>query len=59
MGCLMKPSLRLALVAMIIVGSALYGLIVVKSPQLASAVSSGYVAVFLTVFAIVNLWKSP
>lgn len=55
----MKPNLRLGLVALIIVGSALYGLLVVQSPTLASAVSSGYVAVVLTIFTLVNLWKTP
>jgi hypothetical protein len=55
----MKPSTRLALIALIIVGSSLYALLVVRDPGLASAVATGYVAVFLSLFAIINLWKSP
>lgn len=56
---LMRPDIRLLLVAVIIVGSALYALLIVKDSALASAVASGYVAAMLTVFALVNLWKRP
>lgn len=55
----MKASFRLALVALIIVGSAIYGLIVAQDPALASAMASGYVAVVLSVFLLVNVWKRP
>lgn len=56
---LMKPSVRLALVALLIVGSSIYGVLVVKSPALAAALSSGYVAVFLSIFLLIQLWKKP
>lgn len=53
----MKASTRLILVALIIVGSSLYGLLVVRDPGLASAVASGYVALFGTAFFLINVWK--
>jgi hypothetical protein len=53
----MTPSIRLALVALLIVGSAVYSLLVVSDPTLASAVASGYVALVLSIFTIVNVWK--
>ena len=55
----MRASVRLLLVAVIIVGSALYALLIVRNSALASAVASGYVAALLTVFTLVNLWKKP
>lgn len=55
----MKPSIRLVLSTMMIAISALYAVLVVKSPSLASAISSGYVAVLLSVFFLVNFWKKP
>jgi hypothetical protein len=54
----MEPSVRLVLVAVIIVGSALYALLVVQNPALASALAAGYVAVLLSIFAAINFWKS-
>lgn len=55
----MKPETRLILVAVIIIGSSLYALLVVRDPSLASAVATGYVAIFLTIFTLINLWKRP
>lgn len=55
----MKPDTRLWVAALLIVGSSLYALLVVKDPSIASAVATGYVALFLSVFALINLWKSP
>lgn len=55
----MKASTRLALIALIIVGSSLYALLVVQNPNLASAVATGYVAAFLTLFTMINLWRKP
>lgn len=55
----MRPNSRMMLVALVIIGSSLYGLLVVENPAIASAVATGYVAVFLTIFALVNFWKSP
>lgn len=57
--CAMRPSIRLLWCAFIIVGSALYGLLIVRDSALASAVASGYVAALLSVFVLINLWKRP
>lgn len=53
----MKPGFRLALAALMIIGSACYGLLVAQDPGLASAVASGYVAAVLTLFVLVTFWK--
>lgn len=55
----MRPNARLLLCAVVIVGSALYAVLVVRDPQIASAISSGYVAVLLTTFFVINVWKKP
>jgi hypothetical protein len=55
----MKPSLRLWLSVAMIVMSAIYAVTVVKNPQIASAIALGYVALLLTVFVLVNVWKKP
>jgi len=55
----MTPNTRLKLSAIMIMISAVYSVLVVQSPSTASAVASGYVALLLTVFALVNLWKKP
>lgn len=55
----MRPNIRLFWCAVIIVGSALYGLLIVRDPAFASAVASGYVAALLTVFFLISMWKRP
>lgn len=55
----MRASTRLFWCAMIIVASALYGLLIVRDPTLASAVSTGYVAALLTIFIVINVWRKP
>lgn len=54
----MKASVRLALCLVMIIGSALYGLLINYDPTIAEAVALGYVAFLLTVFVAVNMWKS-
>lgn len=56
---LMRPRTRLALSLAMIVASASYGLLIVEDTNIAEAVAMGYVAVLLTVFFAVNLWKKP
>lgn len=53
----MRPSVRLAWCAVMIVGSALYGILVASDPRIASAVALGYVAVLLTIFVANEIWK--
>lgn len=55
----MRPNLRLGLCIVMIVGSAFYALLVTQNPSVASAVALGYVALLLTVFVLVNVWKKP
>lgn len=53
----MSLTTRLKLCALIIVVSVAYAVLVVHDPQIASAVSSFYVAMVLTVFVLTNVWK--
>lgn len=53
----MPASLRLLLCGIVILISAVYTVLVVRDPSFASALASGYVALVVTVFLIVNLWK--
>lgn len=55
----MSPSVRLRLVAVVLLMSAVYAVMVAKDPQVASAISSGYVAIVVTVIVLVNVWKKP
>lgn len=56
---MMTALTRLRLTALMIIFSALYAVIVVQDPGVASAVSSGYIAILLTVFIIVEIWRRP
>jgi hypothetical protein len=42
-----------------ILGSASYGVLVKKDPAIASAVAMGYVALILTIFVAVQVWRKP
>jgi len=55
----MNPRLRLWLCAGVILLSAGYGLLVTKDRRLAEAIALGYIAVVLTVFVVINVWKKP
>jgi len=39
--------------------SAAYGVTVVKNPQVATALATGYVGLLLTVFFAVDYWRKP
>lgn len=53
----MLPKTRLVLCVVIIVGSALYALLVSRDPDVASALMLGYVGVLLTIFVATEVWK--
>lgn len=55
----MNPNLRLVLCAVMILGSALYGVLIASNPRVASAIMLGYIALLLTIFVVVNVWKRP
>lgn len=55
----MTATNRLWVVAGLIILSAAYAVLVKKDPNLAAAVASGYVALLLTVIAVINVWKKP
>lgn len=55
----MTSNTRLRWVGAILLVSTCYAILVAESPQFAAAISSGYVAVLLTVFIVLNLWKKP
>jgi hypothetical protein len=50
---------RLGVIAGLIILSAGYAVLVKKDPNLAAAVASGYVALLLTLFVVINVWKKP
>ena len=55
----MTANNRLWVIAGLIILSAGYAVLVKKDPNLAAAVASGYVAILLTVFLVINIWKRP
>lgn len=55
----MRPNARLLLCAIMILGSASYAVLVKKDPEIASAVALGYVALILTIFVLVQVWRKP
>lgn len=55
----MKPDTRLILSAFVIVGSALYGMLLLEAPKFAEAIALGYIALLLTILTTLNLWKRP
>lgn len=54
----MKANTRLTLSVVIIVGSALYGFLIIEAQQFAEAIALGYISVLLTVLVAINLWKA-
>lgn len=56
---IMRPSVRLALLAGLIGLSVAYAALLVREPEIASALSSGYIALLLSVFSLVHFWKKP
>jgi uncharacterized membrane protein len=55
----MKPSTRLIWCAVIIVGSAIYGLLIAYNPRVATAIMVGYIALLLTILLSIHVWKRP
>lgn len=55
----MRPNARLLWIAIMILGSASYGVLVKKDPNVASAVALGYVGLILTIFVVVQVWRKP
>ena len=55
----MRPNSRLWLIAVLIVFSATYAVIVKKDYTLAYAVALGYIAVVLTVLVVLSCFKKP
>jgi hypothetical protein len=55
----MTRNIRVTLIAGIIVLSAGYALLVKKDPSIAGAVAAGYIALLLTLFLLLNVWKKP
>ena len=53
----MGPNARLRWSIFMIVFSAIYALLIAKDRDLAEAAAVGYIALLLTVFVIVNIWK--
>ena len=54
----MNPTIRLRFIAGLILLSAVYALIISESPEVASAVALGYVAIVLTILVALR-WKKP
>lgn len=55
----MTSNSRMQIAVLIVVFSALYALLIAKDPGIASAISSGYVAIVLTAILISNVRKKP
>lgn len=53
----MTPKTRLRLIAIMIMLSAIYAVLIVADRDLAGVIAVGYIAVILTVFVVVNAWK--
>ena len=53
----MRPNTRLLWIAIMIVGSAGYGVLVKKDPDVAQAGMLGYIGLVLTIFVFVSLWR--
>lgn len=54
----MTPNTRLRLIAIMIMFSAIYAVLIVADRDLAGVIAVGYIALVLTVFVAVNAWKS-
>lgn len=53
----MTSETRLKLSGVVILLSALYGVVIAKDPSVASAISSGYIAIVLTILVLNHVWK--
>lgn len=55
----MTANSRLLWSAVLIIISAVYAVLVARDPGVASAIAAGYIAILLTVFVLLNVWKKP
>lgn len=55
----MTPSTRLRMSALMILLSAIYGVLIAQDPNTATAIALGYVAALLTAIILTNIWKKP
>lgn len=55
----MSPKVRLIWCVVLILGSAIYAFLINWSPRVASDIMLGYIAVVLTLLALVEFWKEP
>jgi hypothetical protein len=55
----MRPKTRLGWIAVSIVATVVYAVIVAEDPGTASALMLGYVGLLLTIFIVNELWKKP
>lgn len=55
----MTPNRRLWLIAILLIISAAYAVIVAKDQGLAYALALGYIAILLTILVILHVWKQP
>lgn len=55
----MGPRARLFWVAVMILGSAMYGVLISYNPRIASSIALGYIALILSIFIAIELWKRP
>lgn len=53
----MLPRTRLYLCGFLIVVSAVYAVLVAEDPDVAEAVALGYIALVLTLFFLITVWK--
>ena len=53
----MGPNTRLRMSIFMIVFSAVYAVLIAEDRDLAEVVAVGYIALLLTVFIIINMWK--
>lgn len=55
----MRARIRLQWVMVMIVISMFYGALIAYDSSIASAVAVGYIALVLTIFVVINIWKKP
>lgn len=53
----MTPKTRLRLIAIMLMLSAIYAVLIVADREIAGVIAVGYIAIILTVFVLVNAWK--
>lgn len=54
----MRANARLAGSLIVILGSAIYGVLVAYNPELARTIMVGYIGLVLTIFVVNELWRN-